>query len=58
MIRCLCGDDLEMSIDVWLMGSALKARHQDYVYINCLLESETMNEMVVVYCRESGMDCF
>lgn len=55
MILCLIGDDLEMPMDVWLMGSALKTRHQDYVYINCLLDGETMNEMVVVYCRELDM---
>lgn len=52
MILCLSGDDLEMPMDVWLMGSALKTRRQDYVYINCLLVSETMTEMVVVYFRE------
>lgn len=48
MILCLSGDDLEMSMNVWLMGSALKTRRQDYVYMNCLLDSETINEMVVV----------
>lgn len=45
-----------MPIDVWLMGSALKTRRQDYVYINCLLDSETMNGLVVVYFRDHVID--
>lgn len=35
---CHSGDDLEMPMDVWLMGSAFKTRRQDYVYANCLLD--------------------
>lgn len=38
------GDDLEMPMDVWLMGSVLKIRRQDYVYINRLLDIETVDE--------------
>lgn len=55
MSLCLSGDDLEMPMDVWLMGSALKTRRKDYVYINCLLDSETMNENVTVYCGKRGI---
>ena len=40
MILCLPGDDLEMPMDVWLMGSALKSRRQDYVYNDCLPDNE------------------
>lgn len=38
------GDDLEMPMGTSLKGSALKTRHQDYVYLNCLLGSKTMSQ--------------
>ena len=42
-------------MDVWLMGSTLKTKRQDYVYINCLLDSDTINDTVVVYFRGYDM---
>lgn len=51
-VFCLRSDDLKMPMYVWLMGSALKTRCQDYVYINCLLDSDTMNGLQT--CPETG----
>lgn len=51
------GDDLEMSMDTSLMGSALKTRRQDYVYFNCLLGSKTMSQEVSILRREHTMKC-
>lgn len=51
-VFCLKSDDLKMPMYVWLMGSTLKTRRQDYVYINRLLDSDTMNGLQT--CPEMG----
>lgn len=53
-LLCLSGDDPEMPTNVWLMGSVFRTRRQDYVYNNCLPDSQTMRKEAVVSSRKHG----
>lgn len=53
-LLCLSGDDPEMPTNVWLMGSVFRTRRQDYVYNNCLPDSQTMRKEAAVSFRKHG----